>query len=75
MEQLRLGHGMTLKPEMRPWRSSVNCFKSGLKPHSTTVRDLYVEALEKDLGSKLSIKILFSLSVVGPLGHPGSFCC
>lgn len=53
----------------------MNCIESDLKPHSTTVRDLYVEALEKDLGSKLSIKILFPLSVVGPLGHPGSFCC
>lgn len=53
----------------------MNCIKSGLKSHSTIVRDLYVEALEKDLGSKLSIKVLFSLPDVGPLGHPGSFCC
>lgn len=53
----------------------MNCIKSGLKPHSTTVHDLYVEALERDLGSNLSIKILFSLPKVGPLGHPESFCC
>lgn len=34
---------------------------------------MYGEAQERNQGSNLSIKILFSLQEVGPLGHPETF--
>lgn len=56
------------------WGPSVNWIESGLKACiHITVHDLNGEALERNQGSNLSIKILFSLQEVGPLGHPESF--
>lgn len=75
-DQLGLGHGMTLKPGMHSMevRCELHQKRFGVVRHHT-VHDLWVEALERDPGSNLPIKILFSLPEVGPLGHPESFYC